>query len=128
NFLLNHYQKKFMSNLSIPTIPMVLKTFLIALSCYIILSNHFVFAQEKGNTFRFPGEFERQKAVWIGWENENTDIQKTVGDIIKGLSGKVPVKIGVPTSQIQKSARQILLKMNVDVSRIQFHIVPGSRL
>ncbi|MBU3821356.1 agmatine deiminase family protein [Flavobacteriaceae bacterium XHP0103] len=87
-----------------------------------------MFGQNKGNTFRFPAEFERQQAVWFGWENENTDIQKTVGNIINGLSGKVPIKIATSTPEIQKAARETLIKMGINTNLIQFHIVPGERL
>lgn len=87
-----------------------------------------IIGQNKGNTFRFPGEFERQQAVWFGWDNENTDIQKTVASIINGLSGKTSIKIATATREIQKSARETLIKMGINTGLIQFHIVPGERL
>lgn len=93
----------------------------------LLFSNH-LFSQSKGNNFRMPAEFEQHQAIWLSWESEDTTIQNTIRDIIKGLSGKVPVKIAVPTSQIQKSARETLFKMGIDVSFIQFHILPGARL
>lgn len=85
-------------------------------------------AQNTGNSFRMPAEFEPHQAIWLSWDNEDTEIQETVANIIKGLLGKVPVKIAVPTSYIQKSARKTLIKMGIDVSIIQFHILPGARL
>jgi agmatine deiminase len=117
-----------MPKLSIPTTRIVFQTIIIAISLSVTISNNKVSAQDKGNTFRFPGEFERQKAVWFGWENENTDIQKTIGAIIKGLSGKVPIKIATQTSQIQKSAKSALTKMGIDTNIIQFHLLAGERL
>ncbi|WP_157805303.1 agmatine deiminase family protein [Confluentibacter citreus] len=87
-----------------------------------------IFSQNKGNHFRFPAEFEQQQALWLSWENENTAIQTTISKIVEGLLGKVPIKIATSTAQIQKSARETLYKMGLDVSIIQFHILPGSRL
>src|SRR5690606_8439544 len=95
--------------------------------CFIFTVN-VAYAQHKGNTFRFPGEFERQQAVWFGWDAENTNIQKTVAGIINGLTGKVPIKIATGTPDIQKSAKDVLSKMGVNTDIIQFHILPGERL
>ena len=96
--------------------------------CSILFTLNIVFAQNKGNTFRFPGEFERQQAVWFGWDTENTNIQKTVASIINGLTGKVPIKIATGTPDIQKSAKDALSKMGINTDIIQFHILPGERL
>ena len=85
-------------------------------------------SQNKGNTFRMPAEFEPHQAIWLSWDDEDTEIQETVTNIIRGLIGRVPIKIAIPTSFIQKSAKKILIKNGVDVSIIQFHILPGGRL
>ncbi|PKQ44828.1 agmatine deiminase family protein [Confluentibacter flavum] len=98
--------------------------FLIAL---ILFTNNSI-SQNKGNDFRFPAEFEQHQAVWLSWEEEDATVQATIGNIIKGLSGRVPIKIATPTAQIQKSAKVTLNKMGIDVSIIQFLILPGARL
>lgn len=85
-------------------------------------------SQNTGNSFRMPAEFEPHQAIWLSWDEQDTEIQETVANIIKGLTGRVPIKIAVPTSYIQKSARNTLVKMGIDVSIIQFHILPGGRL
>src|SRR5690606_25842026 len=85
-------------------------------------------SQNKGNTFRVPAEFEPHQAIWLSWDDEDTEIQETVTNIIRGLIGRVPIKIAIPTSFIQKSAKKILIKNGVDISIIQFHILPGGRL
>lgn len=81
-----------------------------------------------GNTFRMPAEFEPHQAVWLSWDDEDTEIQETVVNIIKGLIERVPIKIATPTAQLQKSAKKALIKKGIDVSIIQFHILAGGRL
>lgn len=85
-------------------------------------------AQNTGNNFRMPAEFELQQAVWLSWDEKDTQIQETIINIVKGLLGKVPLKIATSSSHVQKSAKRILLKGGIDVNIVQFHILPGSRL
>src|SRR5690606_3598622 len=101
--------------------------FSLLLILQVLFTNH-LFSQNKGNTFRFPAEFEQQQAVWLSWDNEDPWAQATIGNIVKGLFGKVPVKIATSNAQVQKSAKETLYKMGIDVSFIQFHILPGARL
>ncbi|OYX27536.1 MAG: hypothetical protein B7Z06_04185 [Flavobacteriales bacterium 32-35-8] len=101
--------------------------FSLLLILQVLFTNH-LFSQNKGNTFRFPAEFEQQQAVWLSWDNEDPWVQATIGNIVKGLFGKVPVKIATSNAQVQKSAKETLNKMGIDVSFIQFHILPGARL
>lgn len=78
--------------------------------------------------FRFPGEFEKQEAVWFSWPN---------GEALKGLS-KVPVvleliatlvnhvhvKIGAQ-NELEKSEIESLLKENnIDLNKITIYIIP----
>ncbi|MGE5944429.1 MAG: agmatine deiminase family protein [Flavobacteriales bacterium] len=101
--------------------------FIILLLFSLAFTNN-IHSQTTGNTFRFPAEFEQHQAVWLSWEDEDATVHATIGNIIKGLSGKVPVKIATSNAQVQKSAKETLYKMGIDVSFIQFHILPGARL
>jgi agmatine deiminase len=85
-------------------------------------------SQTTGNSFRMPAEFEPHQAIWLSWDEEDVEVQETIANIIKGLIGKVPVKIAVPTSYIQRSAKKTLANKGIDVSIIQFHILQGGRL
>lgn len=100
----------------------------IILLIFPLAHTDFLFSQNVGNSFRMPAEFEPHQAIWLSWDENDTEIQETVTNIVKGLIGKVPIKIAVATSFIQKAARKTLLKNGVDVSIIQFHILPGGRL
>jgi len=98
---------------------------------FLILSLIFtsgLYSQTKGNSFRMPAEFEIHQAVWLSWDNDDTSIQETVINVIKGLTGKVPIKIASPTSHIQKTAKKTLIAKGIDITKIQFHILPGGRL
>lgn len=101
--------------------------FTLLLIALILFTNKSV-SQNKGNTFRFPAEFEQHQAVWLSWEDEDATVQTTIANIIKGLSGRVPIKMATSTAQVQKSAKETLYKMGIDAGLIQFHILPGARL
>lgn len=94
----------------------------------LLMSSTNLIAQNSGNSFRMPAEFELHQAVWLSWDEGDTQIQETIINIVKGLLGKVPIKIGASTSHIQKSAKRSLMRAGIDVTIIQFHILPGSRL
>src|SRR5690606_31388699 len=95
---------------------------------FSLLFSNSLSSQNMGNTFRMPAEFEPHQAVWLSWDDEDTEIQETVVNIIKGLIERVPIKIATPTAQLQNSAKKALIKKGIDVSIIQFHILPGGRL
>lgn len=94
----------------------------------IVVATPYIHAQNTGHNFRMPAEFEPHQAVWLSWEEEDTQIQETIISIVKGLLGRVPIKIATSSSNVQKSAKKILIKGGIDISIIQFHILPGSRL
>ncbi len=99
-----------------------------ALLIVIISLTNNLFSQNRATDFRMPAEFEQQQAVWFGWEEEDTHIQKTIGNIITGLLGKVPVKIAIHTPELEDTVRQTLFKLGIDADQVTFYVVPGQRL
>jgi agmatine deiminase len=79
------------------------------------------------NAFYMPGEFEPHEAVWLGWEETDTTIHTVVYNLIRGLTGKVKVKIAVDSDSLKAVAQFKLHDAGIDTSAIQFHTVPGDR-
>ena len=77
--------------------------------------------------FYMPGEFEPHEAIWLGWEESDTTIHEAVFSIIRGLNGKVPVKIAVDNDSLKAVAQSKLRDAGIDTSAIQFYTVPGDR-
>ncbi len=76
-------------------------------------------------SFRFPGEFEKQQAVFTVWttavpEKEGLIIQDVEAEIIKALVGHVEVYINVGVDGAKEQCEQFLTKHGVDLSKIHF--------
>ncbi|MEA2040356.1 MAG: agmatine deiminase family protein [Thermodesulfobacteriota bacterium] len=78
--------------------------------------------------WRFPGEFEEQEAVWVGWLSKeyiagyHTD--NVMLPIVQALIKHVDVVIGLPDVESEKHVRKILSDAKVEQSRISFFITP----
>jgi len=79
------------------------------------------------DAFHMPAEFEPHEAVWLGWEEQDTTIYPVVFDIIRGLTGKVPIKVAVDNDSLKAVAQSRLHIANIDTSAILFYTVPGDR-
>lgn len=84
--------------------------------------------------FRMPAEWERHEATWLGWPHNKTDwpgkftpIPWVYGEIIRKLSPGEIVRILVNSKAHELSARRVLKKAGVDLSRIQFFRFPTDR-
>ncbi len=78
-------------------------------------------------TFYMPGEFEPHEAVWLGWEEYDTTMHEVAYDIIRGLKGKVPVKVAIDSDSLKRNAQSRLSLAGIDTTAIQFFTTPGDR-
>ncbi|MBU0969562.1 MAG: agmatine deiminase family protein [Proteobacteria bacterium] len=89
-------------------------------------------AQAHGGQWRFPGEFEKQDAVWVGWLSKTylkgypTD--EVMLDIVKNLVdpdlGDMNVEICVPDPLSWDHVKEILKNAKVATNRISPIIIP----
>lgn len=85
--------------------------------------------------FKFPAEWEKHRATWIGWcYNKNdfpgkiTPIHWVYGEITRKLieAGET-VAILVQDEKHEAKARNVLTKVGADFGRIEFHQIPHDR-
>ncbi len=82
--------------------------------------------------WRFPGEFEQQEAVWVGWlTKEYIKGFKTDPVLLKmvtELSRQVKVYVCVPNERQKKHVMDVLTKNKVDQKSISFYVIPFTML
>ncbi len=81
--------------------------------------------QSNYSDFRFPGEFEKQQAVFTVWttapaEKEGLDIQNVLAQIIKTLVGHVDVYVNVGMEGAKEQCLEYLKKYDVDPAAVKF--------
>lgn len=85
--------------------------------------------------FRFPAEWERHRATWIGWCSNKNDfpgkiaaIHWVYGEITRKLiEAGERVAILVQDAKHEAKARQILSKVGADFTKIEFHRIAHNR-
>ncbi len=85
--------------------------------------------------FKFPAEWEKHRATWIGWCYNKNDfpgkiapIHWVYGEITRKLiEGGERVAILVQNATHETKARQILTKVGADFTKIEFHQIPHDR-
>ncbi len=84
--------------------------------------------------YRHPAEWETHAATWIGWPHNTTDwpgkfapIQWVYGEIVRKLAPGEIVRILVESDDHEKRARNVLGKVGVDPSRVEFFHIPTNR-
>jgi agmatine deiminase len=79
----------------------------------------------KAADFRFPAEFEKHSAVWIGWPTyENKAGLSTVPlqlNMIRELVLHVTVKIAVQDEKEEKEVKNIIKNKGVSLDNIRFY-------
>lgn len=81
----------------------------------------------QADAFYMPAEFEPHAAVWLGWEEEDTTVYPVVFDIVRGLTGRVPIKFAVDNDSLKAVAKSKLHAAGIDTASILFHTVAGDR-
>lgn len=83
---------------------------------------------QEENLWRFPGEFERHEAVWIGWlSKELVKGYKTdpvMLEAVKALIPTVKVRVCVPDKSQKEHVKKILKAENIPMGRISFYVTP----
>lgn len=85
--------------------------------------------------FKFPAEWEKHRATWIGWCSNASDfpgkiaaIHWVYGEITRKLiEGGERVAILVQDAKHETKARQVLTKVGADFEKIEFHRIPHDR-
>lgn len=84
--------------------------------------------------FRHPAEWEPHAATWIGWPANRTDwpgkfapIPWVYGEIVRKLVPGEIVRILANSKDHEASARHILKRVGVDLSRVEFFRFPTNR-
>jgi agmatine deiminase len=81
-----------------------------------------------------PAEWERHDATWIGWPHNTSDrpgkfasIPWVYGEIVRKIVPGEVIRIIVNSRAHEHSARKILTKVGVDLSRVEFFRWPTDR-
>ncbi|HMP98503.1 MAG TPA: agmatine deiminase family protein, partial [Cyclobacteriaceae bacterium] len=94
-----------------------MKKFILLLSISLVILS--CIEKEDHSAFYMPGEFEPHEAVWLGWEENDTSMHNVVFDIIRGLSGKVQIKIAADGDSLKNLAKIKLQLAGIDTASIQ---------
>jgi agmatine deiminase len=85
-------------------------------------------------TWRMPAEWEPHAATWLAWPHERSDwpgkfapIPWVYGDIVKKLARVERVRILVEDAALEKSARRVLAKCDVNMGAVEFLRWPTNR-
>ncbi len=75
-----------------------------------------------------PAEWEKQDAVWLGWQADSTlGFYPVVTEMIKTLTPNVTVKIAFDSDSLMQTAKSYLKRQQIDTSNIKFYVIPGDR-
>jgi len=81
-----------------------------------------------------PAEWEPHEATWLAWPHERTDwpgkfapIPWIYGDIVRRLARVEKVRILVQDAALEKHARRVLTKCEVDLHAVEFFRHPTNR-
>lgn len=85
--------------------------------------------------FRMPAEWEPHEATWIAWPHHREDwpdkfaaIPWVYAEIVRHLHDSEPVRILVNDARAEKRARRILRRSAIDLSRLEFFLIPTDRV
>lgn len=81
---------------------------------------------KNSHEYYMPAEFDPHEAVWIGWKHDGDNYKSVSIDMINALKNNVQIKMVTGTDSAQQSVQNILLKNNIDISEIEWHIFPDN--
>jgi agmatine deiminase len=86
------------------------------------------------NNFRFPAEFDKHEATWIGWPHNKSDwpgkfspIPFVYAEFVKYISRGEKVRIIVQSKEHKLKAEKLLKDSNVSLSNVEFFIKKTNR-
>jgi agmatine deiminase len=104
-----------------------LRTICVVVALMLLFQPWVLHAQD-ADMWKFPGEFERHEAVWIGWlSKELVKGYKTdpvMLDVVKALVPTVNVRVCVPDVAQKEHVRNILAAAGVPMDRISYYVIP----
>ncbi|WP_245587827.1 agmatine deiminase family protein [Desulfovibrio inopinatus] len=107
---------------------MKITTILLVILCSLSISRP-AFAEGE---WRFPGEFEAQELVWMGWLSKEYikgfDTDAVLLEMAENISKHVKLRICVPNKKQKDHVLSLLKKYEVDQSNISFYVAPFSML
>ena len=78
--------------------------------------------------WRFPAEFEKQEAVWVGWITteyvKGYETDPVLLQMVKELEPHVKVKICVPNEQQKAHVKEVLAKNKINKKNISYYTIP----
>jgi agmatine deiminase len=84
--------------------------------------------------YRFPAEWEKHEATWIGWPHNTDDwpgkfapIPWVYGEIVRNLARGEAVRVLVSSAAHEHRARLVLTRSGADLTRVEFFRVPTDR-
>ena len=87
-----------------------------------------------GETYRLPAEWEKHRATWIVWPQNRYDwygkfapIKWVYAEIVKNLTKHELTRILVDSKKVCERAKKTLLKVGVDISKVEFFEVETNR-
>jgi len=85
--------------------------------------------------FRMPAEWEPHAATWLAWPHNAEDwpgkfepIPWVYAEIIKNLTQDERVRLLVQNAREERAARDCLQRAGVDLSKVDFYIIPTDRV
>lgn len=86
------------------------------------------------SSYRFPAEWEKQEAVWLGWPHNKADwpgkftpIPWVFAEIVKNIAKYQKVRLLVISEDHKRSALKVMDYTGVNLSNVEFFIVPTDR-
>lgn len=84
--------------------------------------------------FRFPAEWEKHEATWLGWPHNRTDwpgkiapIHWVYGEMVRKIVPGEKLHILVQNEVLENRAKRVLTRIGVDLSQVEFFRFPTNR-
>jgi len=98
----------------------------------VLLIITFSFSAAHAGQWRFPAEFEKQEAVWVGWltkeyiKGYQSDL--VMLEIVRELQARVKVNICVPTERQKKHVQAFLKSKKISSKNLSYYTIPFTML
>lgn len=97
----------------------------------ISLSGSWVQARQSPQ-WRFPAEFEKQDAVWMGWLSkeyiQGFQTDEVLLEMARELASRVKVRICVPDEEQKRHVEALLAKSEINLTNVSFYTIPFTML
>ena len=84
--------------------------------------------------FRFPAEWEKHEATWLGWPHNRTDwpgkiapIHWVYGEMVRKIAPGEKLHILVQNEALENRAKRVFTRIGVDLSQVEFFRFPTNR-